>query len=77
MSDPHDDLGLTIAKIIGAEGSAITEESSLTNGAWSSLQHLTILADLADRHGFVLDAMLVQELTSVAAIRRFLAERGR
>ncbi|MEU8926700.1 PPOX class F420-dependent oxidoreductase [Kitasatospora sp. NPDC048545] len=59
-----------MTSVIGGDPSSLGPDAGLLAGTWTSLQHVTILLELADTFGFRVDAQLVQELTTVAAMRQ-------
>ncbi|WP_145909958.1 PPOX class F420-dependent oxidoreductase [Kitasatospora viridis] len=68
-------MAAVVAAVIGVPPGQLGGAAGLTDGSWSSMQHITILLDLAGAFGFELTPRLVQELTTVAAMQAFVSDR--
>ena len=76
VSSPvNDRLGQVFASVFGIEPTALTDaDSPATIAAWDSLSHVSLILALEAEFGVAFDAGDLATLTSVADIRRRLAE---
>lgn len=70
------ELRALIADTLDIDLSEVTSDLGLhAIPEWSSLDHVTLMAAIEDRFGCSIDGPLVTELTTVAALERFLANQ--
>jgi citrate synthase len=72
---PVDDL---IAKVLGIAPAAVRDELEYRSiPEWDSLRHLDLMLAIESQLNTEITADMMVELTSVAAIRRFVADRSK
>jgi len=73
MTRPED----LVARTFGVPPSVVTDTTSNQSLAeWDSLGHITLLMELESTYGVTLSPEESMQVTSVAAIKKLLADRG-
>jgi acyl carrier protein len=66
-----------VAKVLKQPVVNVTEATSQkTVGAWDSMRHIELVLALEDEYGVVFPPAEVSTMTSVAAIRKLLLQKG-
>ena len=66
-----------VSRVLRCAVTDVTDESSTrTIASWDSLRHIEVVMELEEAFGIAFPPMQAAAMTSVAAIRRVLQQRG-